>query len=116
MTQGNTAGHDSWYWGLRGPAPARARGTRRRDARMPPEEPARARAGTTVEGEGDDEGYPGVPGATKAEVDAFLSALDDYQPVVRARARRASEARAKSEARGGGGLTARGRVECVDSG
>ena len=51
-----------------------------------------------MEGEGDDEGYPGVPGATKAEVDAFLSALDDYQPVVRAHARRA---RAKSEARGG---------------
>ena len=80
---------------------------------MPPKEPARTRAGTTAKGEGDDEGYPGVPGATKAEVDAFLSALDDYQPVVRARARRA---RAKSEARGGWGLTARGRVECVDSG
>ena len=27
--------------------------------------------------------YPGVPGATKAEVDAFLAALDDFQPVVR---------------------------------
>ncbi len=80
---------------------------------MPREEPARAREGTTATGEGDDEGYPGVPGATKAEVDAFLSALDDYQPVVRARA---SDARATREARGGWGLTARGRVECVDSG
>ena len=102
MTQGNTVSHDSWYRGLRGPARARARGTRRRDARMPPEEPARARAGTTVEGEGDDEGYPGVPGATKAEVDAFLSALDDYQPVVRARARETRE-RSASEERGARG-------------
>ena len=105
--------HDSWYWGLLGPRARARRGTRRRDARMPREEPARAREGTTATGEGDDEGYPGVPGATKAEVDAFLSALDDYQPVVRARAR---DARATREARGGGGLTARGRVECVDSG
>jgi|MDTE01.2.fsa_nt_gb hypothetical protein len=86
--------HDSWYWGLLGPRARARRGTRRRDARMPREEPARAREGTTATGEGDDEGYPGVPGATKAEVDAFLSALDDYQPVVRARAtRRASDAR-----------------------
>jgi len=117
MTQGNTVSHDSWYWGLLGPAPARARGTRRRDARMPREEPARAREGTTATGEGDDEGYPGVPGATKAEVDAFLSALDDYQPVVRARARDARAKRERSARREvGGGLTARGRVECVDSG
>ena len=32
--------------------------------------------------------YPGVPGATKAEVDDFLRALDDFQPVVRADATR----------------------------
>mgnify|MGYP004265349859 CR=1 FL=1 len=107
--------HDSSYWGLLGPR-ARARVTRRRDARMPPKEPARASAATTASGEEDDEGYPGVPGATKAEVDAFLSALDDYQPVVRARARSAREARERRARREGGGLTARGRVECVDSG
>ena len=76
---------------------ARARVTRPRDARMPPKEPARASAATTASGEGDDEGYPGVPGATKAEVDAFLSALDDYQPVVRARAREEREKRARRE-------------------
>ena len=66
---------------------------------MPPKEPARASAATTASGEDDDEGYPGVPGATKAEVDAFLSALDDYQPVVRARAREESEKRARRERR-----------------
>ena len=82
---------------------------------MPPKEPARASAATTASGEDDDEGYPGVPGATKAEVDAFLSALDDYQPVVRARARKARSARGAKDDEGGG-LTARGRVECVDSG
>merc|ERR1719329_1036079 len=30
----------------------------------------------------DDDAYPGVPGATKAEVDDFLRALDDFQPVI----------------------------------
>ena len=36
----------------------------------------------------DADAYPGVPGATKAEVDDFLRALDDFQPVVRASATR----------------------------
>lgn len=27
--------------------------------------------------------YPGIEGATRGEVDAFLEALDDFQPVVR---------------------------------
>ena len=40
------------------------------------EDGARANAAPT-------DAYPGVPGATKAEVDAFLAALDDFQPVVR---------------------------------
>lgn len=53
---------------------------------MPPKEPARATEATTASEEVED-AYPGVPGATKAEVDAFLLALDEYQPVVRARAR-----------------------------
>jgi len=56
---------------------------RRRRRRMPPKEPARASEGTTAS-EKDEDAYPGVPGATKGEVDAFLLALDDYQPVVRA--------------------------------
>lgn len=30
------------------------------------------------------ESYPGVPGATRAEVDAFLEDLDSFQPIVRA--------------------------------
>ena len=29
--------------------------------------------------------YPGIEGATRGEVDAFLEALDEFQPVVRAR-------------------------------
>ena len=53
---------------------------------MPPKEPARATEATTASGK-DEDAYPGVPGATKAEVDAFLLALDDYQPVVRASVR-----------------------------
>ena len=28
--------------------------------------------------------YPGIEGATRGEVDAFLEALDEFQPVVRA--------------------------------
>jgi len=32
--------------------------------------------------------YPGIEGATRGEVDAFLEALDEFQPVVRACARR----------------------------
>lgn len=40
---------------------------------------------TTKEGEksGATDKYPGIEGATRAEVDAFLEALDDFQPVVR---------------------------------
>ena len=46
----------------------------------------------------DADAYPGVPGATKAEVDDFLRALDDFQPVVRADAtRRRRGARADRE-------------------
>ena len=32
--------------------------------------------------------YPGIEGATRGEVDAFLEALDEFQPVVRACVRR----------------------------
>lgn len=40
---------------------------------------------TTKEGEkpGATDKYPGIEGATRGEVDAFLEALDDFQPVVR---------------------------------
>jgi len=40
---------------------------------------------TTKEGEkpGAMDKYPGIEGATRGEVDAFLEALDDFQPVVR---------------------------------
>ena len=44
------------------------------------------RAASTSAGSGDK--YPGIEGATRGEVDAFLEALDEFQPVVRARARR----------------------------
>ena len=32
--------------------------------------------------------YPGIEGATRGEVDAFLEALDEFQPVVRVCVRR----------------------------
>ena len=56
----------------------------------------------------DADAYPGVPGATKAEVDDFLRALDDFQPVVRADAkRRRRGARARSGTRDTNGVDAR---------
>jgi hypothetical protein len=40
------------------------------------------RAASAPAGSGDK--YPGIEGATRGEVDAFLEALDEFQPVVRA--------------------------------
>ena len=89
--------------GLRGPDDSRARAALD-DATRRSRAPARARAGRRWKGEGDDEGWArACPGRPRRSVDAFFSALDEDQTRgARARAERASEARAKSEARGGG--------------